>query len=333
MPLSSRLFKKNAALEACLVQNTAHILWGALGDHVGKIQIALDFLDRAQIDQEELRTQKYGPSTARAVLAYKQKRKIINTSYQTQADDIVGKMTVAALDREMLVLESRSQRQPGCGDPARASGAGVGAVVPVSLGVRSAGLSSRSSTPIGAPAPTPKFPANLSLLWHVTAEAAKRGANRHLAYVPAAVGLLEASGIDSVVTVPPDLLPSHDIVDTRFKTDTFGVRKISEARTPGQPGVLRVIVCPFDAGSEAFGVTDGGVLDSQTFRLFVLINVNKLRADNCTLLHEMIHAATGLGEEDHDRDTNSVFSTASNRFVLKPQHAEALSKSFFATKK
>ena len=32
------------------------------------------------------------PSTASAVLAYKQKRRIINFTYQTQADDIVGRL-------------------------------------------------------------------------------------------------------------------------------------------------------------------------------------------------------------------------------------------------
>ena len=39
------------------------------------------------------------------MLAYKQKRNIINRSYQTKADNIVGKMTMAALDKEMLEAE------------------------------------------------------------------------------------------------------------------------------------------------------------------------------------------------------------------------------------
>ena len=38
---------------------------------------------------------------AAAVLAYKKKRNIINWSYQQQADNIVGKMTIAALDAEI----------------------------------------------------------------------------------------------------------------------------------------------------------------------------------------------------------------------------------------
>lgn len=330
MPLNSRLFRSDPALEACLIRDSAHIQPGAVGEHVAKIQTALDFLDHAQIGGDEVRAQQYGHSTADAVLAYKRKRQIVNFTYQTQADNIVGKMTIAALDQEMVFLENRSRRHPGCGDPTRSASAAPRSAVRASS-TPNPSPSLNDAGPVGGPAP--KFPANLRLLWHVTAEASKRGASRHLAYIPTAVGLLEASGMDAVVTVPPDPLPSSDVVDTRFKTDTFRVRKISESRSGGQPGVLRVIVCPFEATSEAFGVTDGGAFDGQTFKFFILINVNKLRADNCTLLHEMIHAATGLGEEDHDQDANSVFSVGSNRFVLPPRHAEPLSKSFFATPK
>jgi hypothetical protein len=53
----------------------------------------------------ELEQSLYGPSTASAVLAYKQSRDIINRSYQTQADDIVGKMTMRALDDARVRLE------------------------------------------------------------------------------------------------------------------------------------------------------------------------------------------------------------------------------------
>jgi hypothetical protein len=46
----------------------------------------------------------YGHRTAAAVLAYKRARNIVNHKYQTQADNIVGKMTIAAFDRELLGL-------------------------------------------------------------------------------------------------------------------------------------------------------------------------------------------------------------------------------------
>jgi hypothetical protein len=105
MGLASELFRGDPKLEAAAVSDPAHIVPGATGPHVRKIQTALFLLDVAAIADDELRRTFYGPSTAGAVLAYKQKRKIVNRSYQTQADDIVGKMTIASLDNEMHKLE------------------------------------------------------------------------------------------------------------------------------------------------------------------------------------------------------------------------------------
>jgi hypothetical protein len=105
MSLQSRLFAGDRKLEAASVSNPAHILPGAVGEHVAKIQRALIALDGAVIDPADLAAQRYGPSTANAVLSYKKKRDIINRSYETQADNIVGIMTIAALDKEMLQKE------------------------------------------------------------------------------------------------------------------------------------------------------------------------------------------------------------------------------------
>lgn len=116
MGLNSKLFKGDSALEACLVSDPAHITQGAIGEHVGKIQKALGILDGARIDAEELASKRYGASTAAAVLAFKKKRNIVNRSYQTQADDIVGKMTMAALDREMVEKENKDGRFDGFTD-------------------------------------------------------------------------------------------------------------------------------------------------------------------------------------------------------------------------
>jgi hypothetical protein len=107
MALHSKLFVGDAALESAAVSNPAHIKLGDRGPHVRKIQTALILLESARIAYDEARGSFYGPSTAAAVLAYKQKRSIINRSYQTQADDIVGKMTIASLDEEMRAWESR----------------------------------------------------------------------------------------------------------------------------------------------------------------------------------------------------------------------------------
>jgi peptidoglycan hydrolase-like protein with peptidoglycan-binding domain len=101
MSLQSKLFRGDPKLEAAAVSNPAHIVPGAVGPHVAKIQQALIQLDGATIAGNELAASSYGPSTADAVLSYKKKRDIINRSYQSQADNIVGVMTMAALDREM----------------------------------------------------------------------------------------------------------------------------------------------------------------------------------------------------------------------------------------
>ena len=99
MPLQSELFKGDQRLEACLHVDTSHVTPGSVGEFVTKIQKALFILDGAVIGPSE--QGRYGPSTANAVLTYKKKRKIINYSYQTQADNIVGKMTIASLDNEL----------------------------------------------------------------------------------------------------------------------------------------------------------------------------------------------------------------------------------------
>lgn len=102
MALQSRHFRGDAKLEAALVSDQAHIAPGSAGPHVLKLQQALIELDGAQIAADG----KYGPATAAAVLAYKQKRGIINRAYQTAPDNIVGRMTIAALDKEMLGKEA-----------------------------------------------------------------------------------------------------------------------------------------------------------------------------------------------------------------------------------
>jgi hypothetical protein len=105
MGLQSQLFSGDPKLEAAATSNPAHITPGAVGDHVAKIQRALIAVDRAVIDPSDLMNKRYGTSTANAVLSYKKKRNIINRSYQTQADNIVGIMTITALDKEMLQQE------------------------------------------------------------------------------------------------------------------------------------------------------------------------------------------------------------------------------------
>lgn len=107
MALRSRLFRGVRALEACLVDDQAHVKSGARGEHVRLIQRALVLLGDKTISTAEYTAGLYGPLTAAAVLSYKTKRSIINRSYQTQPDDIVGKMTIAALDLDVLARQDR----------------------------------------------------------------------------------------------------------------------------------------------------------------------------------------------------------------------------------
>jgi hypothetical protein len=110
MSLKSELFRGDKQLEACAVSDPAHV-WereNSVGDHVTKIQHALVVLDCAmiKIKSEEISAQRYGPSTAAAVLDYKTGRSIINKAYQTSPDNIVGKMTIAKMDKEMSDREA-----------------------------------------------------------------------------------------------------------------------------------------------------------------------------------------------------------------------------------
>lgn len=113
MPLQSKPFRGDAALEACLLHDSKHITPGSKGNHVRKIQDALTVLDDAQIDPAEIASGNYGPFTAAAVLSYKTARNIVNHRYQRKADNIVGKMTIAAMDSELCQSEVPSPRIPG----------------------------------------------------------------------------------------------------------------------------------------------------------------------------------------------------------------------------
>ena|ERR1039457_1701413 len=106
MSLKSRLFSGNADLEACLINDSAHLTPGSSGEHVRLVQRALVYLGEKAISGHEYRQGLYGPTTTAAVLRYKQQRRIINFSYQTQADNIVGKMTIQRLDDEIFAIQN-----------------------------------------------------------------------------------------------------------------------------------------------------------------------------------------------------------------------------------
>jgi hypothetical protein len=103
--LTCDLFTKpnpDPKLEGCATDDAQHIAPGAVGDHVKKIQIALNELGTVFIAVDGI----YGPQTASAVTAYKNApNRRIQQPWQTTADDIVGKGTIYYLDIEMYRLQ------------------------------------------------------------------------------------------------------------------------------------------------------------------------------------------------------------------------------------
>jgi hypothetical protein len=108
--LRSDLFKDDDKLEACAARPLAHLKVGsAPGLHITKIHAALEALrpDGPAISPFEKASMTYGPTTAKAVLNYKKTHvpPIINISYQNSPDDIVGQMTIKAMDVDLLAQQ------------------------------------------------------------------------------------------------------------------------------------------------------------------------------------------------------------------------------------
>lgn len=107
MPLSSKLFKNDPKLQACLVSDPDHVIPGSVGEHVSKIQQALFLTNNASIDTNELGDMRYGTSTANAVLAFKGAPRNILAPGEVVPNNIVGKKTIARLDAEMFATENQ----------------------------------------------------------------------------------------------------------------------------------------------------------------------------------------------------------------------------------
>ncbi|MBR0692054.1 peptidoglycan-binding protein [Bradyrhizobium lablabi] len=107
--LASKLFRDNEKLQKCLKIPSEHVIPGSRGEHVSLIQKALMSLGVAVISPGEIASGNFGPSTLKAVRAFKgPPRNIINRTYQNTPDDIVGQMTIERLDNEMDILENES---------------------------------------------------------------------------------------------------------------------------------------------------------------------------------------------------------------------------------
>lgn len=128
MALRSRLFSDSQALQACLVNDAAHVTPGSKGEHVARIQSALVRLRYLSPESARAEMAAYGSETAAAVLAYKRQFSIVNRRYQTQADNIVGRMTIASLDHAIWVLDGADgpPRMAASGGPHPSSPNGMG---------------------------------------------------------------------------------------------------------------------------------------------------------------------------------------------------------------
>jgi len=314
MALQSQLFRGDGALNACLVSDPAHLTPGTRGPHVVKVQHALVLLDGAQIANDEIAAGNYGRSTAAAVLAYKKQRQIINFAYQTTADNIVGKMTIASLDKEMALAEARP--------PLRGCSTDMG-------GGSSRRL--RDELPVGDARQLEFPPARLNVSIQeafLPGETISGSSIRTVLLVDRANKLLKPFNLSLTTT----FVASFDYgftVGERDEFDVKAIRKAAEKAAPSSNSVLRVIFCHLRKTTST--ATSQGVLTGiPGFKNFVLINKDLSHPDHGTLLHEMIHCSNDRFMNDiHDKDENSVYAQSLNRNLLKDEHARSLNGAFF----
>jgi hypothetical protein len=271
------------------------------------------------------------------VLAFKTQRQIINTAYQSKPDDIVGKMTIARLDREMFVLESANRPTGECAISPPGAAAPTQGGLPSTVAFGLAG----SKGVVGGPADKkPQLNRALRIYCSITRRAALDTGFPLVAHIEKAKDLLAGFGMTLSLEFTP--VRGNGFGDTiNFPFGQVGseeiplLRKASEDTRPGFASILRVIVCPRSVNEgpgETFrNVSVGGV----RFPPFVVLNSTTVSRDTATLLHEMIHAS--LAGPDHDGDRFSVFFEFSpvrpespDRVVLPTNRAISLSKAFFA---
>lgn len=318
MALQSKLFRGDPALESCLIKDSDHLVPGARGPHVKKVQRALVLLDGALIGGGEVSDEVYGPSTAKAVLAYKTKRKIINPTYQKTADNIVGKMTIAALDKEMAVAEGKPPLQ-GCFTDLGAGGR-VAAAASIRQGLVAGDLRQLEFVPTRL---------NVSIQEAFLEKETIPGSSiRTVLLVDRAVKLLTPFNLTLVTRFLPSFTYPFDVGE-RDDVDVRAVRKAAQNASADNATSLRVIFCHLrDTNSTA--TSQGEITGITGFKNFVLINKDRSHPDNGTLLHEMIHCSDNRFMNDiHDEDKKSIYSRGASRTVLRDEHAISLSKCFF----
>lgn len=328
--LFSNLFKGDASLGACQINDTAHLTIGARGEHVAKVQFALFALDSSAIDTTEVRLKTYGPSTAKAVLAYKTKRRIINAAYQNTPDNIVGKMTITRLDQDMRFFEQTHRGFGECG-PAPSGVPGAAAVL--------AGLQPRRSGLVGGPGvKLTQLSKTLHIYCSITTKASSDGGFPLAKQIQKAKDVLSSHGLTLTLEFGSGFADTINFPYTLVLDDDVAqLRKASEATRAGAEKIMRIIACPRSVNAPMGETFRNITVDGKPFPPFAVLNSNAVASDGATLIHEMIHAAHS-GPVPHDGEANSVFfgepkagQGAVERTVLKPDRALTLSKAFFAT--
>lgn len=290
-------------------------------------------LDGLSIDHAEISAQRYGPSTAAAVLTYKKKRAIINRSYQNAEDNIVGKMTIASLDKELSLRDALSKPPGDCMMSPPGLIAGNALPVPAARFSGSPmSLTASNTRQTRAPKQLGGF---VRVYFAITLRSALEDGFPLSAEIERARDCLFEHGISLFVEI------KNGFADTlRFNApivSSFGnpadnvddIRAASEIVRPGLPGVLRVIVCQMsrDRRGETFRNRRVG---DRIVPPFILLNSQEVDTrSHATLIHEMIHASK-TGPVSHDPEPGSVFFEPKaginiDRTVLKPEHALTIS--------
>jgi hypothetical protein len=315
MALQSRLFSGDNALESCLVKDADHLVEGTRGPHVNKIQQALVLLDGALIEGNEVSAELYGRSTANAVLAYKRKRRIINPAYQTTPDNIVGRMTIASLDKEMALGENRPPLR-GC---------------ITDIGGGSSRSQVRAGLRVGDSRQLEFAPARLNVAFQealLAGETIPGSSLRTVLLVERATKLLAPFNLQ-LSTIFLASFSFAFTVGERDEIDVRAIRNAAQNASSAAPSSLRVIFCHL-RNTDSTATSQGERTGVSGFKNFVLINKDRSHPDNGTLLHEMIHCSNDRFMNDfHDTDQNSVFSRGDNRNLLTDDHARSLDTSFF----
>jgi hypothetical protein len=134
MPVQSNLFTSDLnardRLNKALESDPDHIVPGAVGDHVAKIQTALSLLGTVAINSNEVDQKLYGPTTANAVEAFKASCKPPLLNFKNSLDNITGKKTTRELDRQMQEFEKNNPSPPAPASPAGTADVQVGPLGP-----------------------------------------------------------------------------------------------------------------------------------------------------------------------------------------------------------